>query len=102
MDWMEFDEEQFKKDTDTEELSNLEIIEEAIASLQRRYYSKQDGFRRIEKISLLAIHLLIVEKENLIKWLNQMLDNDNDIFSVIRVKDVLNKIKELQENYEIN
>lgn len=58
MDWIEFDEKQFKLDTDTEELSDLEIVEEAIATLQESYYSKQDGFRRIEKISLLAIYLL--------------------------------------------
>lgn len=58
MEWIEFDEEQFKKDTDTEDLSDIEIIEEAIASLQQSYYTKNDGFRRIEKISLLAIYLL--------------------------------------------
>lgn len=58
MEWIEFDEEQFKKDTDTEDLSDIEIIEEAIVSLQQSYYTKNDGFRRIEKISLLAIYLL--------------------------------------------
>lgn len=58
MEWIEFDEEKFKKDTDTEDLSDIEIIEEAIASLQQSYYTKNDGFRRIEKISLLAIYLL--------------------------------------------
>lgn len=32
------------------------------------------------------------EKKEFIKWLESMLDDDNDIFSVVRVKDVLNKI----------
>lgn len=59
MKWKEFDVEKFKKDTDTLELSDLEIAEEAIATLQESYYSKKDGFRRIEKVALLAIYLLL-------------------------------------------
>lgn len=35
--------------------------------------------------------------EELEKYLEEMLDSENDIFSVIRVKDVLDKLKQLQE-----
>ena len=37
---------------------------------------------------------LITQQNEFIKYLKDMLDNDNDIFSVVRVKDVLNKYKE--------
>lgn len=33
------------------------------------------------------------EKKELIKWLKRMLDDEDDIFSVVRVKDVLYKVK---------
>lgn len=36
-------------------------------------------------------------RKNLEKWLDSMLDNENDIFSVVRVNDVVDKIKELKE-----
>ncbi len=35
------------------------------------------------------------QQNKFIKYLKDMLDNENDIFSVIRVKDVLNKYKEI-------
>jgi hypothetical protein len=35
------------------------------------------------------------QQQEFIDYLEDMLDNDNDIFSVIRVKDVLNKYKEI-------
>ena len=60
-----FNEEEFKRDTDTIDLTNLEIVEEAIATLQESYFNKNDGFRRIEKVSLLAIHLLQQENKQL-------------------------------------
>lgn len=37
---------------------------------------------------------LITQQKEFIKYLKDMLDNENDIFSVVRVKDVLNKYKE--------
>lgn len=33
-------------------------------------------------------------------WLEEMLDKPNDIFSVVRVKDVLDKIKELEGGFD--
>ena len=38
---------------------------------------------------------LLTQQKKFIKYLKDMLDNENDIFSVIRVKDVLNKYKEI-------
>ena len=32
------------------------------------------------------------------EWLKEMLDSENDIFSVIRIKDILDKMKELKGN----
>lgn len=32
-------------------------------------------------------------------WLEEMLDKPNDIFSVVRIKDVLDKIKELEGDF---
>lgn len=59
MDWKEFNEEKFKKDTDTTDLTDLEIADEAILSLQSSYYFKIEGCKRIEKVALLAIYLLL-------------------------------------------
>lgn len=39
-------------------------------------------------------HLLTQQKE-FVKYLESMLDDENDIFSVVRVKDVLQKYKEI-------
>lgn len=44
------------------------------------------------------------KKLNVIKkiksWLLEKLDDENDIFSVVRVRDVLFKLNELENNYE--
>ena len=58
-----FNEEKFRQDTDTIELQDIEIVEEAIQTLKQFYLSKEDGFRRVEKISLLAINLLMKQLE---------------------------------------
>ena len=43
---------------------------------------------------------LLNEKEHILKelrsWLEEMLDDEKDIFSVVRVKDVLSKLNELE------
>lgn len=65
MKFKEFDEEIFKRDTNTTDLTNLEIVDETITTLQESYFNKIDGFRRIEKVSLLAIHLLQQENQHL-------------------------------------
>lgn len=45
-------------------------------------------------------HNLIHAFNDLEDWLEEMLDSENDIFSVIRVKDVLEKIEELRSKDE--
>ena len=35
------------------------------------------------------------QQKEFIEWLENMLDNENDIFSVVRVKDVLSKYKSI-------
>ena len=73
MEFKEFDEEKFKIDTDTIDLTNSEIADEAIATLQKSYFNHNDGYRKIEKVSLLAIHLL--QQEN--KELHNKIDKAN-------------------------
>lgn len=41
-----------------------------------------------------------VQQKEFIEYLEDMLDNENDIFSVVRVKDVLSKYKEIIGNNE--
>lgn len=38
---------------------------------------------------------LLTQQKEFIKYLENMLDDENDIFSVVRVKDVLQKYKEI-------
>lgn len=40
------------------------------------------------------------QQKEFIKWLENMLDDETDIFSVVRVKDVLSKYKEIIEEIE--
>ena len=58
--------------------------------------------RKYEKVGTLTGELLYEENTKLInqqkefiEYLEDMLDNENDIFSVVRVKDVLSKYKEI-------
>lgn len=44
--------------------------------------------------------LLIEQKKELRSWLEEMLDDENDIFSVVRIKDVLSKLNELEGKNE--
>ena len=39
--------------------------------------------------------ILLNQQKEFIKYLEDMLDNEDDIFSVVRVKDVLQKYKEI-------
>lgn len=39
--------------------------------------------------------ILLNQQKEFIEYLENMLDNENDIFSVVRVKDVLSKYKEI-------
>ena len=55
---------------------------------------QQDCLTTCYGIPIGDIPKLITQQKEFIKYLNDMLDNENDIFSVVRVKDVLNKYKE--------
>lgn len=41
------------------------------------------------------VQIVEIQQKEFIKWLEDMLDDENDIFSVVRVKDVLQKYKEI-------
>lgn len=57
--WIEWNEKKFRYDTDTEDLEDLEVIIEAISSLKNIYPLIQEGHRRIEMVSILAIYYLL-------------------------------------------
>lgn len=64
-------------------LSNKEIIQEALATLNNSMKYKQDGFKRIEKVSLLAINILIAElekKEKIINFMTKRIKEDSEWF----------------------
>ncbi len=48
------------------------------------------------------IDILENQQKEFIKYLKNMLDDENDIFSVVRVKDVLQKYKEIVNSSEQN
>ena len=78
-DWKEFDEEQFRLDTDTDEMTINEVISEALATLKTSYEFTEKDFRRVEKTALLGMYY----QQNIID----------------KQKEVLDKIKEkLKEN----
>ena len=52
------------------------------------------GFVNIEQVMLSYCGLIAQQKE-FINYLENMLDDENDIFSVVRVKDALQKYKEI-------
>ena len=101
MKFKEFDEEIFKRDTNTTDLTNLEIVDEAITTLQESYFNKIDGFRRIEKVSLLAIHLLQQENKQLKDKINTY-ENPEDLTLMFMYCDekAKDKIKQLKEVIE--
>lgn len=43
----------------------------------------------------IKLEFVLNQQKEFIEYLENMLDNDNDIFSVVRVKDVLSKYKEI-------
>lgn len=62
---MEEDIEKYKRDCDLLELSDNELIEEAKATLICAMNSKSEGFRRPEKVALVAIKNLIARNKEL-------------------------------------
>lgn len=69
---------------------------------QKRYREKKKLIKENEKLKNDKMELLKMvdnlekQKKELRSWLEEMLDNENDIFSVVRVKDVLSKLNELE------
>ena len=84
---MEEDIEKYKKDCDLLELTDDELINEAKATLIDAMNRKSDGFRRPEKVALVAIENLIAEN----KQLKQELDSVKEIYYT--QKDVENLIE---------
>lgn len=84
---MEEDLEKYKKDCDLLELTDDELISEAKATLIDAMDRKSDGFRRPEKVALVAIENLIAEN----KQLKQELDSVKEIYYT--KKDVENLIE---------
>lgn len=69
-DWKEFDEEQFRLDTDTDEMTINEVISEALATLKTSYEFTEKDFRRVEKTALLGMYY----QQNIINKQEEVLD----------------------------
>ena len=85
-----------------EELNKqLENANEQINYLRRSIERKEERIIDLqdEKIPYTNEYVakLLNQQKNFIEYLENMLDNENDIFSVVRVKDVLSKYKEIIE-----
>ena len=83
-----------------EELNKqLENANEQINYLRRSIERKEERIIDLqdEKIPYTNEYVakLLNQQKKFIEYLENMLDNENDIFSVVRVKDVLSKYKEI-------
>lgn len=72
----------------------LKENEELKKKLEERTKMYQNAYKYGQRMEDVTITLKAEQKE-FIKYLADMLDDENDIFSVIRVKDVLSKYKEI-------
>lgn len=65
--------------------------------LENCYCNRTDCSGRIKdsKVYDSLVQKVENQQQEFIKWLEAMLDNENDIFSVVRVKDVLQKYKSI-------
>ena len=70
-------------------------ITQAIRELQQKNQELQQENEKNKHYKTLY-QSLKKQKEELRSWLKEMLDNEDDIFSVVRVKDVLSKLEELE------
>ncbi len=68
---------------------NKNPLKEVFAQVNDDTLLRDCGFMQFE------INGYKTQQKEFIKYLKDMLDNENDIFSVVRVKDVLNKYKEI-------
>lgn len=67
--------------------------------LEERTKMYQNAYKYGQRMEDVTVTLKAEQKE-IIKYLEDMLDDENDIFSVVRVKDVLQKYKEIVGVYE--
>lgn len=72
----------------------LKENEELKKKLEERTKMYQNAYKYGQRMEDVTITLKSEQKE-FIKYLEDMLDDENDIFSVVRVKDVLSKYKEI-------
>lgn len=72
----------------------LKENEELKKKLEERTKMYQNAYKYGQRMEDVTITLKAEQKE-FIKYLEDMLDDENDIFSVVRVKDILSKYKEI-------
>jgi hypothetical protein len=56
---------------------------------------KSHYWQNVAVSNALIIQTNKTQQKEFVRYLEDMLDNENDIFSVVRVKDVLSKYKEI-------
>lgn len=79
------DEQIRKLEKENQELKNQ--LEETRKCLKDMYHINIENDKELDKLK--------TQQKKFIKYLDDMLDDENDIFSVVRVKDVLSKYKEI-------
>lgn len=104
-DWKEFDEEQFRLDTDTDEMTINEVISEALATLKTSYEFTEKDFRRVEKTALLGMYYqqnIINKQKEALDKIKEYLEEDDwtSVNGVIAVKLIKEKLNELLEEIE--
>lgn len=72
--------------------NDVEWLKERVAYLERSNNRREESiiYLRDENIELSS------KIDELRSWLEDRLDNENDIFSVVRVRDVIRKLNELE------
>lgn len=87
----------------TEKIKTDRCSEDEIANINRqKLYLAEHYISSLEQENEKLHHYktlyqsLKKQKEELRDWLEEMLDDKDDIFSVVRVKDVLSKLEELE------
>lgn len=76
---------------------DIELLKEMKDNcLKSDVYDDEKRLLKSNAITKVLYQSLKRQKEELRSWLKEMLDNEDDIFSVVRVKDVLSKLEELE------
>lgn len=77
-----------KENQELQEQLSIKTLQLEEIKLSKRDYTQ-------ENILEMKLTLKKNQQKEFIEYLENMLDNENDIFSVVRVKDVLSKYKEI-------